>query len=155
MVRTVFTRKSFHKIYGEPTEGSYGEMLLLKQHYRDMENANPDPEKMPEWVKGEKGIRKWKMLIFNTVFLQKTLETFGELHCEYCGKKELHIYHWNQKGPRINVATADHFIPRFLDDTLMFEESNLFVSCERCNTNKGHKIWSKDRINYPYNRNGI
>jgi hypothetical protein len=68
-----------HIIYGSPTSGTYADYLLLKDTYREID---PVP-------KNTKKADKFKQMLFNTKFLQYMIKEYGELHCEYCGKKNL------------------------------------------------------------------
>lgn len=64
----------------------------------------------PFWAKKNEG--RWSQLKFNIDFLKKTKLEHGELHCEYCGKRDLVIYDWCEKTNNNDVATVDHFYPK-------------------------------------------
>lgn len=128
------------RIYVEenPSPGTYGNLLLLKEQYKLLDEtwvlSNPD---------------KFARMKFNEALLDEILLQEGELHCEYCGRKDLVICHWPSKI-HDNCATVDHFIPVVHDAQLSFEKNNLFVACLECNNKKGEKIWPKERIKFPY-----
>jgi 5-methylcytosine-specific restriction endonuclease McrA len=129
-----------HNIHGFASPGSYGEYLLLKKRYqrRDL-----------DWL--IKYMAKGKQLVFNTGFLEESLKAYGELHCEYCGKRNLKIYAWYQRPNRDIMATADHFFPKSADkENLSFEIKNMVVCCDACNTIKADKIWDFETIKFPY-----
>ena len=68
-------------IIGSYTSGSYADYLMLKESYRNKNRPKKDKKS------------KFKQMLFNTKFLQNMLEKYGELHCEYCGKPDLILYH--------------------------------------------------------------
>lgn len=114
-----------------PTPGTFGSHQLLLEQYRLV-------EKSP----------RFEQLLFNTHFLRKMKSIHGTLHCVYCGKKNLRIYHWNEKPRSTNrMATADHFIPRSIAPHLAQDESNLRVACHKCNNRKAALYWKE---NFPY-----
>jgi len=104
-------------------------------------------EKEPYWSKKNKD--KWEQLIFNTNFLKKIKQEFGEINCEYCGKKNLTIYEWCQKSNVSDMATADHFYPKSKYENLKQIEDNLVVCCHNCNNKKGDNLWSVKEIKFP------
>mgnify|MGYP003675195810 CR=1 FL=1 len=70
----------------------------------------------PFWAK--KNEEKWLQLEFNINFLKQTKKEFKNLHCEYCGKKNLKVYGWCEKVDTKDVATVDHFYPKSKYDNL-------------------------------------
>lgn len=121
-----------HTVEDEPTPGSYGSHQLLLEQYRLL-------QKSP----------RFEQLLFNTYFLRRMKSKYGSLHCVYCGRKNLKIYHWNEyAGNRKNMATADHFIPKSINPEIFaMDEENLKVACFSCNTNKKNYYWDEK---YPY-----
>lgn len=109
--------------------------------------------KEPFWAK--KNLERWLQLKFNIEFLKKTKLEHGELHCEYCGKKDLVIYEWCEKTNNDNVATVDHFYPKSKYEDLKMNEDNFVVSCYSCNSQKEDKIWPKENIKYPFKKDKI
>jgi 5-methylcytosine-specific restriction endonuclease McrA len=101
----------------------------------------------PFWAK--KNEDRWLQLKFNIDFLKKAKLKYGELHCEYCGKKDLIVYDWCQKTNTNDVATVDHFYPKSKYDDLKMEENNFIISCHSCNNEKKDKLWPKDKIKFP------
>lgn len=110
-------------------------------------------EKEPNWAK--KDVDKWEQLIFNFNFLKKQNALYGDLHCEYCGKKNLKIYEWCEKVDLTNVATVDHFYPKSKYDNLKMDVNNFIISCYKCNNNKKDEIWDVNKIKYPINETKI
>jgi 5-methylcytosine-specific restriction endonuclease McrA len=103
----------------------------------------------PFWAK--KNEEKWLQLKFNIDFLKNTKIKYGELHCEYCGKKDLVIYDWCEKINHYDVATVDHFYPKSKYREYKRDEKNFIVSCYSCNSQKEDKIWPKEAIKFPLN----
>ena len=66
-----------YTVEDDPTPGTLGSHQLLLEQYRLL----------------EKSIR-FEQLLFNTYFLRKMKAKYKKLHCVYCGKKNLKIYHW-------------------------------------------------------------
>jgi 5-methylcytosine-specific restriction endonuclease McrA len=147
MVRKIITYitnhvKVQHIILGEPRSGSYADYLLLKDGY---ENKGPD-------LKGTKKASKFKQMLYNTKFLQFMIKEYGELHCEYCGKKDLLLYHWKYDKVKNNddMATVDHFLPRATYPELAKDYDNLKVCCHKCNQEKKDDIWDESTLKFPY-----
>lgn len=115
-----------------PTQGTLGSHELLLDEYRLLQKS-----------------LKFKQLLFNTYFLRKIKSKYGNLHCVYCGKKNLKIYHWNERRcHRDDMATADHFIPKSINpDIFAMDESNLRVACSNCNNKKADYYWDEK---FPY-----
>ena len=107
----------------------------------------------PFWAK--KNEEKWSQLKFNIDFLKKINKKNGELHCEYCGKKDLKVYDWCKKTNLEDVATVDHFYPKSKFEYLKKEEKNFVISCYECNNKKRDKLWEIEKIKYPLNNNKI
>jgi 5-methylcytosine-specific restriction endonuclease McrA len=112
-----------------------------------LDQLEEDPTKVQVKDKRQDVIRQ---LYFNQEFLRKK-EQEQKLRCEYCGKSPLRRYpqsRENLKKMLLDVsfrpggfnardgATVDHREPRSKggDD---FDEVNLAVCCDRCNTIKG------------------
>ena len=123
-----------YTVEDEPTPGTYGSHQLLLEMYRLL-------EKSPHF----------EQLLFNTYFLRKMKSKYGKLHCVYCGRKNLRIYHWNEyAGDKRNMATADHFIPKSVNPAMYsMNEDNLRVCCSSCNTKKANHYWDEK---YPYKK---
>lgn len=139
-----------------PTPGTWGSHQLLLEELKGqdedwiMEYAiRPSDPQYSHIPAGLRYSKKFIQLIFNTNFLEKMLKTHGELHCEYCGKPHLKIYHWNEKQ-RHDIATTDHFLPKIDWPDLQFNEDNLRVCCSKCNTKKGRGVWSHSAVRFPY-----
>jgi 5-methylcytosine-specific restriction endonuclease McrA len=101
--------------------------------------------KKPWWAKKDE--KKWEQLVFNYEFLKEVEEEKGSLHCEYCGKRPLRVYRWDEKIGK-DVATADHFLPKSQYPELAKDKTNLVVSCSSCNSNKGDKIIKETEIKF-------
>lgn len=116
-----------------PTPGTLGSHELLLDEYRLLQKS-----------------LRFKQLLFNSYFLRKMKSLYGSLHCVYCGKKNLRIYHWNEKARNMkDMATADHFVPKSLNPEVFgMDESNLRVACSPCNTKKANFYWDEK---FPYN----
>ena len=147
MVKRIVTKITNHVkvqyvIHGSPTPGTFGDYLLLKDSYRD---DDPIPRK-------PKKAEKFKQMLFNTKFLQDMLKKYGELHCEYCGKKNLRLYHWKHDKIKSyhDMATADHFLPRAVYPELSKDYDNLKVCCHKCNQKKKDDIWDESTLKFPY-----
>ena len=138
MLHSIKYHKETHCLYSEPSRGSLGEYILLINSLRvqALENLIDD--------------KQWIQMEFNAKFLEKKLAKYGELHCEYCGKPNLIIYGYSDTRPRINQATADHFIPRSVNKSLALSEDNLIVACTKCNGEKGNKLWPVNAIRFKY-----
>ena len=144
MVKKIVTKltnhvKVQHVILSTPTSGSYADYQLLKESYK---GENPTPKKAS----------KFKQMLFNTKFLQFMIKEYGELHCEYCGKKDLVLYHWKYDKVKNNddMATVDHFLPRATYPELAKDYDNLKVCCHKCNQEKKDDIWDKSTLKFPY-----
>ena len=116
-----------------PTPGTLGSHQLLIESYKLLQKST-----------------HFEQLLFNTYFLRRMKSIHKDLHCVYCGKKNLRIYHWNEyAGERNNMATADHFIPKSLNPKVFsMDEGNLRVACSKCNTKKGSYYWD-EKFPYP------
>jgi hypothetical protein len=133
-------------IQEDPTPGTWGSHQLLLEEYKRLD------EDWQFWVNGMRMPSpniKFRQLAFNTEFLEKMQRKHGELHCEYCGKPHLKIYHWTEKQGK-DVATADHFLPKSEYPDLAFKESNLKVACKKCNEKKGKKTVPPEALKFPY-----
>ena len=118
----------------DPTPGTLGSHKLLLESYIWLEKTgNPQ-------------------MLFNTYFLRRMLSTYKKLHCVYCGRRSLKIYHWLEyAGKRRDMATADHFIPKSVDKLLAMDENNLRVACLLCNDKKKDHYWN-EKFPYPKRR---
>lgn len=85
--------------------------------------------------------------LFNISYLERQLKKHKYLQCVYCGRNDLVItpFHQLQKS---NTATVDHFHPISKEGD-RFNEDNLYIACNKCNTKKASKIYSKDTLKYP------
>ena len=121
-----------YTVEDDPTPGTLGSHQLLLDEYRLL-------EKSP----------RFEQMLFNTYFLRKMKAKYGSLHCVYCGRKNLRIYHWKEyAGNMKNMATADHFIPKSLSPEIFGkDEGNLRVACHPCNNKKANFYWDEK---YPY-----
>lgn len=121
-----------YTVEDDPTPGTLGSHQLLLEQYYIL-------EKSP----------KSEQLLFNTYFLRKMKSKYKKLHCVYCGRKNLRLYHWREyPGRRDNMATADHFIPKSLNPEVFgMDENNLRVACYECNNKKRNDYWDEK---YPY-----
>jgi 5-methylcytosine-specific restriction endonuclease McrA len=99
-----------------------------------------------------KKANKFKQMLYNTKFLQIMIEQHGELHCEFCGKKGLKLYHWKYDKIKNydDMATVDHFLPISEYPELAKEHSNLKVCCHECNQEKKDDIWDISTLKFPY-----
>lgn len=131
-----------HIIIGTHRPGGLADYIMLKNYYRE---KDPVP-------KNTKKAGKFKQMLFNTKFLQFMIKEYGELHCEYCGKKNLRLYHWKyDKVKNYNdMATVDHFLPRATYPELAKDYDNLKVCCHKCNQKKKDDIWDKSTLKFPY-----
>ena len=122
-----------YTVEDDPTPGTLGSHQLLLESYRLLERSI-----------------KFEQLLFNTYFLRKMKSKHKSLHCVYCGKKNLRIYHWKEyTGNKKNMATADHFIPKSLNPAIFaMDEDNLRVACFDCNTKKQNYYWD-EKFPYP------
>lgn len=131
-----------HSVLDAPFPGTLAEYILLKKEMMKRDDS---------YVLSR--FKNGKQLIFNTVFIEKILDKYNELHCEYCGK-ELKLVYWfeNPKMMFKNImATADHFFPKSLDkDLLSYNEKNLVISCHSCNQIKDNDIIPIEDVKYPY-----
>ena len=83
-------------IYGEPTHGSFGDYILLKDYYKSREDAYADSDR--------------KIVLFHHFnFLLKEKVRNHKLKCTYCGKDNLYIQPVGLKMDQSRVATVDHF----------------------------------------------
>lgn len=124
--------KMIDVIYGNPTSGTYGDYLLLKEYYRLHDNED-------DW--------RTKVL-FSIKYLRKQKQISGDLMCAYCGKEHLKIHTPSSiQIPKSIKATIDHFIPISLGGGVL-DENNIVVSCEKCNKKKQSKIYSIDKLKY-------
>ena len=121
-----------YTVEDNPTPGTLGSHELLLERYRLLEKS-----------------LHFEQLLFNTYFLRKMKSKYKKLHCVYCGRKNLKIYHWKEYvGNRKNMATADHFIPKSLNpEVFAMNEDNLRVACSSCNTKKANHYWDEK---FPY-----
>ena len=118
-------------VIDDPTPGTFGSHQLLLDEYRLLEKS-----------------LHFEQLLFNTYFLRRMKSKYGNLHCVYCGRKNLRIYHWREfAGDRKNMATADHFIPKSVSPDLAKDEGNLRVACQKCNNDKKSHNWEEK---FPY-----
>lgn len=146
MLRLVNRRKKDVKetytVEEDPTPGTYGDYLLLKEVLRALD------EDTVKFRRGFQDTEAFEQLVFNTKFLEGILKEYGELHCEYCGKQGLVIYRWNDRFlDRKKMATTDHILPVSLYPDLAKDISNLAVACDACNKKKATNLWERK---FPY-----
>jgi 5-methylcytosine-specific restriction endonuclease McrA len=110
-------------------------------------------DKEPFWAKRDK--EKWLQLQFNLNFLKEQKIKHGEIHCEYCGKKNLKIYDWCEHLNSEDVATVDHFYPKSKYGELRKNEKNFVISCYNCNNKKSDNLWDIKEIKFPINKEKI
>jgi len=108
------------KVCENATPGTWGSHQLLLHEYRMQEEDE-----------------HWAQAKFNMNWLKDMQLSYGPLWCVYCGKEELRIYEFQEKKRYINMATADHVIPKSLVPHLARDRKNLRVACWHCNTKKG------------------
>jgi 5-methylcytosine-specific restriction endonuclease McrA len=98
--------------------------------------TDPGEEFPSSWRDKPKNRERWEQLKRSTEYLRRQEAERGSLDCTYCGQGPLRIYHWSEVSLyAVDVATVDHVVPRAGgggDD-----DSNLVVSCQRCNARKG------------------
>jgi len=123
--------KQYFLIQENPTPGSFGDYILLKQ---DLDKQSKIKKPI---------VKLSKIVVNNNNFIKKVRETYGELHCEYCGCKLHHAFGRYK-------ATVDHFIPKSVDPEMAFERKNFIISCAKCNQSKSNTIIDTDKINFPY-----
>lgn len=109
----------------EPHAQSHAALILLIKKYKAMLRKHP-----PKW-------RIW--LSFRNKYLKRKMRE-GPLECYYCGLKPL--YKNSKITPDGFKATIDHVHPRS-NGGREFDESNLVVSCLKCNQKKGDKVLKK------------
>lgn len=130
-----------HLIYEEGNHNSLGAYILLKNHYRSLQDQF--------YVHKYHSNKLWyKQVIFNKTFLEKKLKEKGFLQCAYCGRKDLIVYEmFDENKNKSNMATADHFLPKDKGGDA-FNETNLVVACSNCNAKKANKIYALDTLKY-------
>ena len=131
-----------HVVFGHPTSGTYADYVLLKNFYIE---KDPIPNNV-------KKAEKFKQMLFNTNFLLFMVKKYGELHCEYCGKENLILYHWKNDKIKCydNMATVDHFLPKSIYPKLAKDYNNLKVCCHICNRKKKDFIWDESTLKFSY-----
>ena len=118
-----------------PFHGTLGNLILLKEQYKLLDET---------WGIDETNYEKVKL---HTEFLNEMLAKYGELHCEYCGKQNLKIFHFRDKPNYSIIATTDHFYAASTTPHLAKEKSNFRVCCAKCNNKKGIDVWE---CKFPY-----
>lgn len=133
------SNKHINIIIGEPTSAhSLSSLVLLSDYYRGLEvqyyanklNFNIYDEEYKKC--SNYALLKILRQQFSSRFLKESV-----LICEYCqnpvfikdGDK-------NKNINKNNLATVDHKIP-LIDEPDWFDETNLAVSCSKCNNEKG------------------
>ena len=92
----------------------------------------------PFWARRK--VEQWEQLKFNLSFLKETLKENGELHCEYCGKKDLIIY-------EPLILEDDYMGFRVIKDINRFKtEADLIVSSRKSDqiNDVSDKLYSRD-----------
>ena len=92
---------------------------------------------------------KFKWLKFRDKYLQKILDEYKTLHCEYCNHGNLKLFTKDNN----QIATLDHIIPTSKGGEL-YNPDNLAVSCHRCNQRKANHI-NTVQIKFPYKKESI
>lgn len=130
--KTHTCNKTYHLIVGEPSDGSFGDYLLLKNKYRSLDKDYD-----------------WRYVVAtHIIFLRKYKKTYGELTCSFCGEKHLVIVAPHSKKVSDQIkATVDHFFPTSLGG-LRYDENNFVVSCAKCNSKKSNKIYDISSLKY-------
>ncbi len=130
-----------HLVYEDGTHNSMGSYILLKNYYRSLQDEF--------YVRKYHSNKLWyKQVMFNKAFLEKKLKEKGFLQCAFCGKKDLIVYDmFDPNKSKSNMATADHFLPKDKGGDA-FNEANLVVACEPCNSKKANKIYALDTLKY-------
>lgn len=90
--------------------------------------------------------QKYRKIMFNLRYLRKMRSLYGTLHCVYCNVPVL-VPTLGGQTVKAHLATVDHFLPTSQNPHLEYDESNLRVCCEPCNSRKADKIWEEK---YPY-----
>lgn len=118
-----FERQSVHVfgLLGVPDPKSYASAVLLRNYYSTLDKEKNDRY---DW-------RKWVMYRYR--YLRRIKKERGELVCEYCGKRGLHI---EKRKNNSYLATIDHIKPIALGGD-RYDEKNFAVVCFKCNQRKG------------------
>lgn len=123
---------SYNLIIGTPTSGTFGDYLLLKEHYKKLDKEH-------DW--------RYKVA-FNIKFLRGQKLKYKVLTCAYCGKTELIIETPSGANvPQSLKATVDHFIPPGLGGG-EYDHDNFIVSCGKCNGKKGQEIYDTSKLKF-------
>lgn len=109
-----------------PNQKSYASAILLKNYY---ETLDIEKSEKYDW-------RKW--LAYRYKYLRRIKDERGELVCEYCGKRHLHI---EKHKSNSNLATIDHIKPIAMGGH-KYDDANLAVACFSCNQKKGTKDYT-------------
>lgn len=128
---------SYYSIQENPTPGSFGDYLLLKEQYKLLDQ---------DWLLYGDSIQV-RQALFNMAYLKEMEKVYGTLHCAYCGKQDLRVFEFSERKQRSIMATVDHILPRAKHPELAFTKSNLTVACDKCNTSKGENY---SQIKFPY-----
>ena len=95
---------------------------MLNNQYMEMDETRRDKYNYIKWC------------VFRRQYLNRVKKEKGELVCEYCGKRGLHINDY--KKHQSALATIDHVRP-LVQGASRYDESNFAVACFKCNQEKG------------------
>lgn len=121
--RIVGKPNMIHLVFCSPHVRSYASLVLLNEQYARMDTERSEKNNWKKWV------------IFRYRYLKQIKERDGELVCEYCGKRDLHIS-MKKTGGNSKLATLDHIKPLSHDGD-RYNPKNLAVACLKCNQEKG------------------
>ena len=77
-----------------------------------------------------------KLKILSGIYNRRFLER-SKMECHYCKRPDLFLQDPDRKQSRTdNLATTDHKVP-LVEGPDLFDETNLLVSCAKCNNKKG------------------
>ena len=107
---------------GEYDPKSYAASVLLRNEYSKHDSDNI----------GKYDWKRW--LMFRSKYLRRVKRESGELVCEYCGKRNLHMD--SRMKNKFGLATIDHVRP-LSHGAGRYDVTNLAVACYPCNQKKG------------------
>lgn len=121
--RLPFERAAVHVIgvLDIPDPRSYASAILLRNYYGTLDKEKSERYDWRRWV------------VYRYRYLRRIKKERGELVCEYCGKRHLHI---EQRKSNSHLATIDHIKPIAAGGN-RYDEENFAVVCFKCNQKKG------------------